>query len=228
MTNVVARTKIKGKHYEILVDVDKALKLKKGESVDISEVISSEGIFHDSKKGLRVSDGDLKEAFGTTDTREVAEKIVKSGEIQIPLEQRNQERENKKKQIIDFLARHAIDPRTSHPYTADTISRALDESGINIENKPMEQQISKVIEKLKNTIPIKIQTKKLKLTIPSEHSGRVYGLLQDYKESENWLSNGDLEVIVNIPVGLQEEFYDKLNGVTHGSVISQEIKEQEK
>jgi len=228
MTNVIARIKVKGKHYEILVDVNKALKLKKGEKTGISEALASEGVFYDAQKGLRASNEDLKEAFGTTDQMQVAEKIVKSGEIQIPQEQRNEERENKKKQIVDFLSRYSIDPRTNNPYTADTISRNLDEAGINIDNKTIEQQIPKVIEKLKNILPIKIQTKKLRLTIQAEHSGRVYGLLQDYKESENWLSNGSLEVIVNIPVGLQEEFYDKLNNITHGSAISQEIKEGKK
>lgn len=228
MTNVIARIKVKGKHYEILVDVNKALKFKKGEKIGISEVLASDGVFYDAQKGLRASNEDLKGAFGVMDPMAVAEKIVKSGEIQIPQEQRDEERENKKKQIVDFLARHSIDPRTNNPYTAETISRTLNEIGVNIDNKPVEQQIPKVIEKLKNTIPIKIQTKKLKLTIQAEHSGRVYGLLQNYKESENWLSNGCLEVIVNIPVGLQEEFYDKLNNITHGSAISQEIKEGKK
>jgi len=45
------------------------------------------------------------------------------------------------------------------------------------------------------------------IKIPAEHTGKVYGLVQEYKEKENWLSNGDLEVVVNIPVGLQEDFY---------------------
>ena len=29
---------------------------------------------------------------------------------------------------------------------------------------------------------------------------------------------------LNIPVGIQMEFYDKLNGVTHGSATSEEMK----
>jgi ribosome maturation protein Sdo1 len=49
-------------------------------------------------------------------------------------------------------------------------------------------------------------------------------MLKDYKESEDWLANGDLQVIMNIPAGLQLEFYDKLNGITHGAVMSEELK----
>lgn len=226
MANIIARIKIKGKNYEILVDVDKALQLKQGKPVSTENILAVNKIFYDSKKGLNVSDKDLEEAFGTSDIGKIAEKIIKSGELLVPKEYRDRERQDKKKQIVDFLSRHAIDPRTEKPHTSDRISAALDEAGINIDNRPMEQQITKIIEKIKEVLPLKIQTKRLKLKIPSEHTGRVYGLLSEYKESENWLSNGDLECIVNVPVGLQEDFYDKLNAITHGSAISEEIKEE--
>lgn len=227
MTDVIARIKIKGKNYETLVDIDKALQLKQGKPASMENVMAVDKIFYDSKKGLNVSDSDLNEAFGTSDINEVGEKIVKSGELLVPKEYRDKERGDKKKQIVDFLARHALDPRTDNPHTAERIAAALDEAGISIDNRPIEQQITKTIEKIKEILPIKIQTKKLKLRIPSEHTGRAYGLLQEYKESENWLSNGDLECTINLPVGLQEDFYDKLNGITHGSVMSEEIKEAE-
>ena len=225
MTDVIARIKIKGKNYEILVDIDKALQLKQGKSVSVDNVLAIDKIFYDSKKGLNVSGGDLQEAFGTKDIKAVAEKIIKSGEILVPKEYRDKERGNKKKQITDFLSRYALDPRTEKPHTPERISVALDEAGVNIDNRPIEQQIAGIIDKIKIIIPIKIQTKKLKLRIPAIHTGRVYGLLQDYKESENWLANGDLECVINLPFGLQEDFYDKLNEVTHGTAISQEIKE---
>ena len=43
--------------------------------------------------------------------------------------------------------------------------------------------------------------------------------------SEEWLGNGDLKVVVNVPAGLQMEFYDKINAATQGSVLSEEVKE---
>ena len=225
MTDVTAKLTIKGKNYETLVDLDKALKFRRGEGSSIGIMVLDE-IFHDSKKGLHVSEKDLKEAFGTSDLQKAVEKIVKQGEINVPKEHKDKEREDKKKKIIDFFARNAIDPRTETPHTAERISSALDEAGINIDNKPVEQQISKIIEEIKKVLPIKIQTKKLKLRIPAEHTGRAYGLVNEYKESENWLGNGELEVVINLPVGLQDDFYDKLNSFTHGSAISQEIKEK--
>lgn len=225
MTDVVARIKIKGKHYEVLVDVDKALAFRKGKG-NIDEALAMDKIFYDSKKGLHVSDSDLEEAFGTDDIKEIAEKIIRQGEIQIPKEYRDKEQANKKKQAIDFLSKYALDSNTNNPHTPERISSAIEQTGVNIDNRPIEQQLSKIISKIKEILPIKIESKKLKLKIPSEHTGRVYGIIQEYKENENWLPNGDLEVTVEIPQGLLDDFYDKLNSITHGSVVSEEIKEE--
>jgi ribosome maturation protein Sdo1 len=51
----------------------------------------------------------------------------------------------------------------------------------------------------------------------------VYGLLKEYKESEEWLANGSLQAILNIPAGMQLDFYDKLNHITHGAIHSEEL-----
>ena len=81
------------------------------------------------------------------------------------------------------------------------------------------------MEKISAVLPIKLETKKIKVKIPAIKTGQAYGSVSQYKESEKWLDNGDLEIIVNIPSGLVMDFYDKLNSVTHGSAFAEEIKE---
>ncbi len=226
MTDVEARLRVKGKEFEILVDVDKALELKKGGNVLIEDVLVTNEIFYDLKKGLRCSSQDLKEAFGTDDVKEVAEKIIKSGEIVLPSDYKKKEQETKIKQVIDFLMRNAVDPATNKPLTEKRIEEGIKMAGINIDNKPIERQIPQIISKLKEVLPLKIESKKLKITVPAIHTGKAYGLLQEYKEKEEWLENGDLLCVVVIPSGFQMEFYDKLNAITHGSAIVEEIKEE--
>lgn len=72
MTNTIARIKKTGKNFEIVVDLDNALKFKKGESPSIDA--EGDRIFTDSKKGNVASSSDLNEAFGTEDIQ----KILKS------------------------------------------------------------------------------------------------------------------------------------------------------
>ena len=223
MANVEARIKVKGKEYEILVDVDKAIGFKKGIG-SIDNVLAVNEIFYDLKKGLKASTSDLQTAFGTSDIREVAKKIILQGEVVLPSDYRKKEIDIKKKQVIDFLRRNAIDAVSGQAHSEKRIETALEEAKVRIDNKPIEQQISEIISQLRNVLPIKIETKKLKIIIPALHTGKAYGMLKEYKEKEDWLGNGDLSCLINIPAGLQMDFYDKLNAITHGSAIVEEVK----
>jgi len=223
MPNTVAKIKKLGKHFEILVDLDQALKFKKGEVA----YIEAEGdkIFKDIKKGEVASGSELIEAFKTEDVNEIAKKIVKEGEVQVTQDYRDEEREKKIKKVVDFLATNGIDPKTGRPHTPDRIKLALEQAHVNIKNTPIEQQIKDIILEIGKIIPIKLETKRIKIVVPAVHTGKVYGLLSHYQEKEKWLDNGSLESILAIPAGMIMDFYDKLNSMTHGSVISEELKE---
>jgi len=226
MTDITARLKVGSKTFETMVDLDSAMKLKRKEDVDINEVIRDKEIWTDLKKGERPSKSDLENAFKTTEFKAIVEKIVKRGEIEVTQEFRDEEVETKKKQIIDFLVRNAVDARTNRPFTPDILESSIKQAGAKIDKQPIERQMKNIIDSLTKIIPIKIETKRVKVIIPAMHTGKVYGIIQEYKESENWHGNGDLEVILNIPVGVQTDFYDKLNSVTHGSAITEEMKEE--
>jgi ribosome maturation protein SDO1 len=224
MTHVVARIKIKNKHFEIDVDLDEALKAKAGKG-DVNAALITPQVFYDLKKGLKASKADLIEAFGTDNITEIAKKIITSGEVQKTQEFRDEQREVKIKQVIQLIIRNSVD-QFGRPYTEDRIKRAIDEVHYNFDNRTPEQHLNELVEKLQKVIPIKLQIKKIKLTIPAQFTAQVYGLLKDVKESEDWLANGALQAIINIPAGMQIDFYDKLNKVTHGAVQSEEVLEK--
>lgn len=223
MANVEARIKAKGKNFEISVNLEEALKVKAGNG-NINATLNSVAIYTDVKRALVASKDELRYAFDTDDVYKIAEIIIKKGEVQKNQEFRDAEREKKIKQVIDLVLRNAVDQH-GRPYTEERIKKAINEVHFNFDNRPAEQQMPELIVKLSTLLPIKIETKKIKLTIPARYSAQIYGLLKDYKESEEWLSNGDLQAVINIPSGLQMDFYDKINSVTHGAVVSQEVKQ---
>jgi ribosome maturation protein SDO1 len=222
MVNTLARIKKSGKNFEIIVELEDALKFKKGEA----NFIEADGdkIFTDSKKGQIASGSDLQDAFKTTDTNEIIKKIVKDGEVQTTQEHRNEEQEKRFKQVVDFLSQNAINPQTGNPITSERIKNTIEQSHINIRNIPVENQINDILVEVSKIIPIKLETKSVKITVPAIHTGKVYGIISQYKENEKWLDNGDLEIMVKIPSGIIIDFYEKLNNVTHGSAITEEIK----
>lgn len=225
MANVEARIKIKGKQYEISVDLDEALKVKEG-SGDITSALLSLNIFYDLHKGTIASQSDLQDAFKSTDAYEIAKVIITKGEVQKTQEFRDEAREKIFKQVLNLLLTNATDQH-GHPFTEERLTSAIKETHFSFStNKPAEQQMPEVLHKLKEIIPIKIETKKIKLIIPARFAGQVYGILKDNKESEEWLSNGDLQAILNIPSGMLIDFYEKLNSLTHGAVQSEEIAQE--
>lgn len=217
-----ARTTKEGKRYEVLVDLDEALKIRKSQG-NINSAVLTNDVFHNLKSGEKASESDLIKNFGTSNFEEVAEKIIKSGEIVMPTEYLRQEQDQRYKQVVDFLVKNSVSPQ-GRPYTPDRIMTALKEAKVNVKNKPIDSQIKEIIDQLSKILPIKIEIKKIKILIPAQHTGKAYNLITDFKQQENWHSNGDLEVIVNIPSGLIMDFYDKLNSVTHGSSLTEEMK----
>jgi len=225
MPNVEARIRVKGKHYEINVDLDEALKIKNGQG-DISLALQTPQIFYDLRKGTIASKQDLEEAFGSSDIHEVAMKIILSGEVQKTQAFRDEEREKKVKQVLNLILKNATDQH-GRPYTEERIKSAIDEVHYNFDSRPPEKQMQELFTKLKEVIPIKIETKRVKITIPAQFTGQIYGHIQEYKEGEEWLSNGDLQVTLNIPAGLLLDFYDKINSIAHGAIQSEEVHSEE-
>lgn len=225
MTQTTARINQAGKHFEIIVDLDKAINFKKTSTGSAGDFLEIDEIFSDSKKGMKASSADLMSAFGTEDVLSIAEKIVKTGEVLVTQNYRDEEREKKVKQVVDFLVRNSIDPGTGNPHTPERIKIAIEQAHVVIKNTNIESQIKEIVEELSKVIPIRIQTKKIKLIIPAIHTGKAYGLVNQYKEEENWLPNGDLEIYLKVPAGIVLDFYDKVNSATQGSVVSEEIKE---
>jgi ribosome maturation protein SDO1 len=223
MSQTTAKIRKGKEHFEVLVDMDTALNFKKGKTTYFA--LEIDRVFTDAKKGDVASKNELEIAFGTSDPVEVGKLIVKQGDISIDQDHRDEEREKRVKQVVDFLTKNAIDPQSNRPHSPERIKNALEQAKVVIKNTPIENQLAAILEQLNTILPIKVETKRIRITVPAIQTGKVYGLLAQYLEKENWLNDGSLEVIVAIPAGLIMEFYDKLNSMTHGSALTAEIKE---
>ena len=198
------------------------MKVRKGDG-NLSVAVLTEDVFHNLKSGEKASDTDLLKEFGTTEFMEVAEKIIKSGEVVKTTESIRAEHDQKYKQVVDFFARNAVSPE-GRPYTPDRIMRALGEAHVNVKNRPIEHQVNEIVEQLSKILPIKMEIKRIRLIVPAIHTGKAYGIIKEFMTKEEWKSNGDLEVVVAMPAGLVMDFYDKINSATQGSVLSEELK----
>ena len=100
----IARLTRGGECFEVIVKPQSAFLFRLGKNLSISNVLVTETIFLDAGKGLKASEENLQEAFGTTDPREIATIILKKGTLQITGEQRRQLIEEKRNKIISLMS----------------------------------------------------------------------------------------------------------------------------
>ncbi|MEM3672781.1 MAG: ribosome assembly factor SBDS [Candidatus Bathyarchaeia archaeon] len=216
----VARMIKDNEHFEVLVKPQKALDYRMGKISSITEVLVTETIFSDANKGTKVAEGNLQKAFGTTDPLKIAEIILKKGTIQLTTEQRRKMIEDKRKQIIDFISRQAVDPKTNLPHPPLRIENAMEQIHYPIDPfKPVEEQAREIIKLLRSILPLKIEQVSVGVRIPAEYSARAYGTIKAFGtiKREEWRADGSWYGVLEMPAGLYGPFLEKLGEVTKGS-----------
>jgi len=216
---VVARLKTHGENFEILVDPKLALDYKNGKEVNLMDMLAIDQVFKDANSGERASEHLMTQIFGTIALGEIVDKIIKKGEISLTTEQRREMLEEKKRKIVSIIARNAIDPRTNTPHPPARIEKAIEEARVSINAfRSVKEQVDQVVKEIRPILPIKFQVSEIAAKIPSQYSGKVHNILREFGnvKKEEWDRNGNLLVLLEIPAGLRDEFYDKLNNLTHG------------
>ena len=215
----LARYKKGNDVFEIVVNPDQAMNARKNPEADMRDVVVYPKIYSDAKKGLLASEQKIQEVFGTTDELAVAREIIKHGEIQVSAEYRKQKVEQRKKRIIDLIHKQGVDPRTNAPHPIQRIESAIEQAKVKIDdNESAEAQVQTVLKALMPILPIKLVKKEIKVTIPALYASKAYPLLKSFGKTnkEKWEADGSWTGQIEIPGGLETEFYDKLNKLTHG------------
>lgn len=217
---VIARLESHGERFEILVDPDLAMKLKKGGEVDFEEMLATDTVYKDSAKGEEASPETVNKVFGTTEIKAVATKIIRDGEVQLTTEQRREMLEKKRKEIIDFISKNAVNPQNNTPHPPQRIETAMEEAKVSVDPlKSAKEQVPDIVKALKPLIPISMEQLSLAVMIPAQYSGKASSILHRYNlKKEEWQNDGSLVAVIEIPAGMKQDLLNELNAVTHGEL----------
>lgn len=239
--NVIARFSSHGKNFEIIVDAEKARLFKEGKLNDISDILVSNAVFRNIRTpkstekvmmmasfetAERVSEKELQEVFGTTDFLKIAESIIKEGEIQLTTDQRKELIEQKKRRIINFIVSEGVDPKTGNPHPPLRIENAMDQTKVRIDPfLSAEVQAKEIIKQISSILPISVEKKKIQLKIPVQYSGKCRNVVSNLGTvlKETW-GTTEWIAIIEISAGSQRKLFDQLNSITHGQVVSEDVK----
>jgi ribosome maturation protein SDO1 len=226
---VVARLESHGDRFEVLVDPDLAVQIRHGEKVEIEDAVAAIFIFENASRGEKSPDEALEKAFQTTDFKTIAERIILKGEIHLTSEQRRALIEDKRHQVVTFIARHAINPQTGLPHPPKRIEMAMEEARVTIDPfHPLNVVVEETMKALRPLIPIRFEEVRVAIRIPPDHAARAYGEIDRaaHIEQQEWQKDGSWICVVKIPGGMQADLEGLVKKVSRGTGEMRVLKER--
>jgi ribosome maturation protein SDO1 len=229
---VTARLESHGQRFEVLVDPDAALAIKRGEfEGELEDVIAAEDIFEDASRGDRPPENMLEEVFETTDPMAIIPQVIERGEIQITADQRREMQEQKHKQLVQRITRNAVNPQMDDaPHPPERIESALEETDFRIDPmEPVETQVDDALDALRPVIPIRFDEITVAVQVPADHAGSAQAKIRTFGdlEREEWQADGSWVGVLTFPAGMQNDFYDVVNEHTSGEAETRIIKDED-
>jgi ribosome maturation protein SDO1 len=201
--------------------------IKAGKEIDLLEYLAVEDVFNNARKGTRPAEDKIREAFGTSDVKEIGEKIIAKGEVQITAEQRKEMLQAKRQQVITYIAANAINPQTKLPHPPMRIEMALEEAKFHADPfKSVDRQVEEAMKLLRPLLQIKFEKTKVAIKMKGDDYGKCYDDLIHFGlvEKEEWQSDGSWIGIIEIPAGLIDELKVKIGNKTKGSATFKELR----
>ncbi len=197
--------------------------LKAMPEIDINNIFEGLIVFEDAKRGKVHAEVDLETLFGTIDAVEIAYQLLfdRETEWHWTKKQRDENFEKKKRQIIAIVAKNCINPQTKKPHPPQRIEKAIAEAKYNIDIiKSAEEQIKDVISAISAIIPIRMENVELAIKIPPSYAAKSYNVVERYGKikQDEWQNDGSWVGIADMPAGMEAEFLEKINKLTHGRV----------
>ncbi len=216
----VARYSFEGDKFEILVKPDPALEYKLGRKKDVSSVLVSDEIYTDSGKGTKPPAEKLLRAFKTEDHSQIAAQILQKGDLNLTTDQRRRMIDEKRRQIVESIAKTYVDPKTHLPHPPLRIEQAMKDARVSVDpQKGADVQVKEVVEKLRSIIPLKSENLQLEIVVPAQYAGQSYAVLKSVGSlsRETWQNDGSLKAILEIPAASRPNVIDRLGSITKGS-----------
>jgi len=229
---VTARLETHGERFEVLVDPDAALAMKRGEfEGELEDVIAARDVFENASRGDRPAEEDLEEVFGTTEPMDIIPEVIERGEIQITAQQREEMQERKHRKLVNTITRNAVNPQMDNaPHPPERIESALEEAGFTVDPmEPAESQVDDALDALRPVIPIRFEEVTVAVNLPPDYAGSGQAKIREFGDldREEWQGDGSWVGVLTFPAGMQNDFYDLVNEVSEGEGETTIIKEKD-
>lgn len=176
-------TIIRYKNLEIICkSADDIYNFRKNNDINIDNIVlSGDEIFTDLSKGTRIKTEDLLKIFETNDINECIKIIINQGDFKLTTQEKRKIMESKKNEVIGYIQKYFIDPRTKKSYISEHIEDAIKKSKFVIDpSVPTDILVNKYTTKLTKIIPLKKNSIEAIIKIPFEFMGNAEQIIKRY------------------------------------------------
>jgi len=120
----------------------------------------------------------------------------------------------KRKQIITFIAKTFVDPRSHLPPPPLRIEQAMSDARTSIDPiKSVEEQIKDIVEGLRSIIPLKSENLLFEISDPALYEAKSYSVLKSIGilKKEDWQTNVSLKAILEIPAAARPNMIETIH-----------------
>jgi ribosome maturation protein SDO1 len=204
--------------FELMTKKGTVLQYQEGK-LGLSSVLFADEIFTDQARGLRANEADLIKYFNTTNVEECAKVILEKGELQLTAAERREKVQKKRAEMVNYVHKYYMDPRTKTPHPVVRIEAAFDQLKLNIDpDQAAERQVQeKVLKRLPEVLPIKKCEMSGTLTISNKVVGPAMGLVRKYCQvTGETYTSGNCVMQVSFVPGDYDVFMNDLKAATKG------------
>jgi len=153
---------------------------------------------------------------------EASKVVLEKGFLKLPESVRDRLIEQKMMEILRYLQKYAVNPATNAPYTPQQLEEAFTKiRARKVKLDPLmdvRNLLPIVVKEIQNVLPIKLEIIVVKVRIPAEYVGPLYGKLTNFGtfKEQQWLEDGSLQATMEIPAGVFLKFNNLLVNSTRG------------
>lgn len=204
--------------FEILAKVGAVQKFRDGK-LGFGSVMFSDDIFVGHyAKAERAKPADLKAAFGDISNEAILQEILRKGECQFTADERKEKVEQKRREIVNYIHKYFLDPRSKTPHPVTRIENALDVLKVHPDpDLPLDRQIQDIVKHLPEVLPVKRCEIEATLVVPNALMGGAAGVISKFAQigKESYTDAGCSMEITLVP-GDYDALVAELAKVTKG------------
>eukprot|EP01122_Echinamoeba_exundans_P016170 TRINITY_DN8111_c0_g1_i1.p2 TRINITY_DN8111_c0_g1~~TRINITY_DN8111_c0_g1_i1.p2 ORF type:complete len:266 (+),score=84.42 TRINITY_DN8111_c0_g1_i1:30-800(+) len=197
----IVKCKVGKTTFEVITKPGSALKYKKGQ-LGFDNVLMSDEVFTDYKKGQRPSAEELNAAFGTSVPKDAAKAVVDKGDVEMTAAERKEAVDRRRAEIVNYIHKYYIDPKAKTPHPVVRIENALDTLKVKVDPEvAAERQVQDIVKRLPEVMPIKKSEMGGKIIIPHKSLGSATGIIKKFcqVQSESYGADGATFVVTFVP-----------------------------